>query len=231
MHFVLPARVLDRTHHGIGMRAKDTGEALNFSPRTFSDALFVHRDMFGADGPLINLDSGSELVAKKLGAGEIDCELAQRLLKWREDGYIVFEGAIDSSLLAKCNADIDAAIRDRVHVQVETKQGMASLRDLSRPIDWDALRILEFHCVSEAAAEIVLHPTLVAFLREILDGTPVVMQTLFMQGSTQRAHMDFAYVHTPKPAYLAASWTALEEVRADAGPLFLFPKLHRLGRV
>src|SRR5262249_38665659 len=42
------------------------------------------------------------------------------------------------------------------------------------------------------------------------------------------AHMDFPYVHTPKPGFLAASWIALEDVRADAGPLFLFPRSHRL---
>jgi ectoine hydroxylase-related dioxygenase (phytanoyl-CoA dioxygenase family) len=44
----------------------------------------------------------------------------------------------------------------------------------------------------------------------------------------QRPHQDYPYVHTPRPSFLAASWVALEDVHPDAGPLFYYPRSHRL---
>lgn len=61
-------------------------------------------------------------------------------------------------------------------------------------------------------------------------GKPVIpFQTLnFTEGSEQRAHSDSIHMTTEPKGYLIATWIALEDVSDDCGPLFYYPKSHRL---
>jgi ectoine hydroxylase-related dioxygenase (phytanoyl-CoA dioxygenase family) len=229
VRFELPARLLDGKQHKIEMRVKENGAALNYSPRVFCSSLFVHRDAFVSHSPAIDQDGAEARIATRLASGEISADLANNLIHWHREGYVIWRDAIDPKLIAKCNSDLDRAIAEKRHVRHHGRDGTRSLRDMSGPVNWESARLLEFHSTSEAAAELILHRRIVNFLSAVLEGQVVAMQSLlFVKGSTQRAHMDFPYVHTPRPGFLAASWIALEDVREDAGPLFYYPRSHRL---
>lgn len=228
--FELPDSLQDGQTHSIAIRVKDTGLDMPYSPRLFSSYLHVDNELFSKNLPWIDLDHNGEDILRRLTTREISVDTAKLLAKWHDDGYVIMDDVIDAATIKKINSDIDQAVLDRAHVLYQGQAGITSFKDLRHEqIIWDHSRILEFHSVSEAAAEAIMARSVIDFTKLVLGGEPVAMQSLlFMKGSTQRAHMEFPYVHTPFPAYLMASWIALEDVREDAGPLFYFPKSHRL---
>jgi ectoine hydroxylase-related dioxygenase (phytanoyl-CoA dioxygenase family) len=72
----------------------------------------------------------------------------------------------------------------------------------------------------------------VDFLSHIFGGPAAVSQSLtFWRGSEQPIHIDYPYVRQQKRlAYVAASWTPLEDIHADAGPLRYYPGGHKPER-
>lgn len=72
-------------------------------------------------------------------------------------------------------------------------------------------------------------PAISRFLGLVFERPAMASQTLgFWRGSAQGAHQDTAYVTYSLPLQFAASWIALEDVRAGAGELFYFAGSHRL---
>jgi phytanoyl-CoA hydroxylase len=225
----LPDRIMDGGVYEVDVRIENAANPISYTPRTFSAALYVPAEKFASMSPSIDAEDGDLLVDNLFAKKVIGRELAADLRKWRNDGYIIWRKAVAPAVVAKIGADLDAAIDQHRHVLYQHFSQVTSLRDVKRPIGWDDARVLEFHANSEAAQEALLGKRVVDFLRIVLEGDPVLMQSLlFVKGSRQRAHMDFPYVHTPKPGFLAASWVALEDVKEDAGPLFFFPGSHRL---
>jgi ectoine hydroxylase-related dioxygenase (phytanoyl-CoA dioxygenase family) len=85
-------------------------------------------------------------------------------------------------------------------------------------------RYLDFDNLSEAAAELLCHPKKIEFVEGYFGEQCAAMQTLlFENGTQQRAHQDYPYVHSPGPSALAGVWLALEEALADA--LFYYTRL------
>lgn len=57
---------------------------------------------------------------------------------------------------------------------------------------------------------------------------PFAFQTLnFHRGSEQKAHSDAIHFHSEPQRFMCGVWFALEDVAADAGPLFFHPGSHR----
>jgi ectoine hydroxylase-related dioxygenase (phytanoyl-CoA dioxygenase family) len=90
---------------------------------------------------------------------------------------------------------------------------------------------MDFHNASLAGKLIALHPRVLGFLGHVFRETVVAMQTLtFIRGSEQSTHQDYAYVVPAIPSHLAATWVALEDVHADAGPLGYYPGSHTIRK-
>jgi hypothetical protein len=74
-----------------------------------------------------------------------------------------------------------------------------------------------------------LHPDLFRLVELILDAEAVSFQSLYFQwGSEQGLHRDPMFVVTKPVSHLVASWTALEDIGPDAGPLMYVPRSHRM---
>lgn len=81
---------------------------------------------------------------------------------------------------------------------------------------------------SEAVRSLATHPRLETLLALAYGRQPFAFQTLnFRQGSEQHAHSDAAHFHSQPPRFMCGAWIALEDVAADAGPLFYHPGSHR----
>lgn len=228
--FELPETLRDGAVHAVGVRLAETGQALSCSPRNFCTHFLVDVSRFEAERPWIDMPEAEQVVLEQFHAGALSYRLARDLLFWHREGYVIFKGEIPLELLDRCCADFDATLAERVGMQFQPPGHPPTwLSDWDGPVAFENTRFLEFHTISEAAAEIAMSPRIVEFCRAVFADTPVAMQSLhFVMGSTQRAHMDFPYVHTPKPAFLTASWVPLEDVHEDAGPLFYYPRSHRL---
>ncbi|HVV37448.1 MAG TPA: phytanoyl-CoA dioxygenase family protein [Acidimicrobiales bacterium] len=78
--------------------------------------------------------------------------------------------------------------------------------------------------------DLSLHPRLAAILGQLLDDAPVICNSLlFERGSTQPLHFDTYYMPGQTPGGMTATWIALEDAHADAGPLRYYPGSQRIA--
>lgn len=230
--FQLEPSLLDGRVHTISVKDAETGGDLVYSPRQFCSSPYVDAEKLFADAPWVDQPDADERIREKFNAGQISFSDAKLLTFWRENGYILIPNAIDPELIDYCNRDIDEMLARRLPVHfVSPGIDPTPFSEVKHEGSFVSCRFLEFHTVSQAALQLSMHPDVIRFLQTVFEDTPVCMQSLlFIGGTQQRAHLDYPYVHTPKPAYLAASWIPLEDVHPDAGPLFYYPKSHRTIR-
>ena len=92
-------------------------------------------------------------------------------------------------------------------------------------------RFIDFHDSSVRSKNLITHPNLVPFLQASLTPKITVFQSLvFKYSSQQDVHQDFPWVTTHIPSHLVAAWIPLEDVHEDSGPLFYYPKSHRIPK-
>jgi phytanoyl-CoA hydroxylase len=154
-----------------------------------------------------------------------DYNLKEKLESWREHGVVIFEQAVDPSLLDDLQADleylIDHSSEYEVLIDHAGKQLPVSGFDRAALAGMDRLKFCNIQTVSRAAARLSLTRCITSFLSHIFRDAPCVLQSLlFNRGSQQPVHLDYAYVRTQRDlACMAASWIPLEDIRADSGPL------------
>ena len=175
-------------------------------------------------------DADEQLQALRI-SGEIDTGEHELLAHFRENGFIRLQGAIEEDVIDQFLEDVERAWRERPVLKTTTMGlGERFISELPNQSEMpnQSYRFMDFHNLSEAAAEMMMDPRILRLLSFCLGNQPVAMQSLtFEYGTEQRAHQDFCYVHTPRPAVLAAAWIACEDVQEDAGPLFYYPASHR----
>ena len=164
-----------------------------------------------------------------------DYDLREALLHWQRFGYALLPGAIEEPLIDAYLADLDEARRTRAEHRMEVMvegYGSRPIRDLpEEAFAVRHLRYIDFHSSSIAGKKILLHKTVVDFLRHLFRADVVAMQSLtFIHSSEQWAHQDYAYVASGIPSHLAATWTALEDVHPEAGPLAYYPGSHTIRK-
>jgi len=77
--------------------------------------------------------------------------------------------------------------------------------------------------------QLVIGKQLAPILRTLLDGFPMVCNSLnFEFGSQQDYHFDTFYMPSPTPNKMVASWIALEDATAENGPLSYYPGSHKI---
>jgi ectoine hydroxylase-related dioxygenase (phytanoyl-CoA dioxygenase family) len=88
-------------------------------------------------------------------------------------------------------------------------------------------KLNDVYLVSDSVRETILDPRLVNVVADLLDGTPLVCNSLtFERGSQQRFHFDTFYMPPLVPNKMLATWIALEDADDRAGPLRYYPGSH-----
>jgi phytanoyl-CoA hydroxylase len=105
---------------------------------------------------------------------------------------------------------------------------MSELRDEARS---HRVKINDLYLRSRAIRELLLSPKLVEILTPLLSGhVPVLCNSLNLErSSAQDNHADSLYMTPLTRGGVLAAWFALEPVRADAGPLRLYPRSHLIS--
>lgn len=164
--------------------------------------------------------------------GDVNPDEATMLREWNEDGYTVLRGAIPHPLIDALWRDADTAWSERPACKILTEGvGVTMLADSppKEQLTHHHYRVMDFHNLSQAGAEIMMHPLVLRTL-ELIFGEPVIaMQSLlFEYGSEQGLHQDFPYVHAEIPSHLIGVWVACEEANAENGSLMVYPGSHRV---
>ena len=101
--------------------------------------------------------------------------------------------------------------------------------DIEGPRDGNRLKLNDIYLMSETMRRTILDARLTPILAGVLDDDPVLINTLTIDlGTTQGPHVDSLFMTPPSDDALIATWTALEDVAFDAGPLFYYPGSHLL---
>ena len=165
-----------------------------------------------------------------------DFNLREKLEEWRDLGVVTFENCIVDALIDTFLGDILFLNNRRslFELEVEHKGRRFRLQDL--PIEPLSDTAIKFNClenISLAARHLSLAKVVCGFLRHVFQDAPVVIQSLtFWRGSEQSAHLDYPWVCVQtKLPHLAASWTPLENVHENSGPLAYYPGSHKSGLI
>ncbi len=162
----------------------------------------------------------------------VDFDLREKLVSWREKGYVVFEQVVSHDL-------IDALVEDIEYLRKHHRdfELFAELRGAIKPIaefsdeelGLDGVKFNSIQSVSLAAARLSLVKEVSIFLNHIFQSPACALQSLtFYKGSQQSIHVDYPYVRCQtRLAQLAASWIPLEDILPEAGPLVYYPGSHK----
>lgn len=135
------------------------------------------------------------------------------LERFVEEGYMILKGFFDEEAVDFHNREVEKML-----AQQEVDFNFSGRKIM------DAFRRSEY-----INQQFLRHPELLRLLGFIMGKAVIPFQTInFIVGSEQRAHSDSIHMTTHPKGYLIAIWVALEDCDANNGPLFYYPKSHRL---
>ncbi|GAA6137592.1 hypothetical protein NBRC116583_13390 [Arenicella sp. 4NH20-0111] len=158
---------------------------------------------------------------------------------WEENGYLLLEGFYSAEKIDQINRLVDDLWCNRkkldaqyvIDIFVETEEERrvyfsdAPLKARKLPY-----KLNDLYLSREEIRELVVGKELAPILAELLDGFPMVCNSLsFEFGSQQDYHFDTFYMPSPTPNKMVASWIALEDATEDNGPLSYYPGSHKIA--
>jgi phytanoyl-CoA hydroxylase len=173
--------------------------------------------------------NAADIIQGKQEIGTITKAQADRLRFWIENGYVILENAIPSSVIDKAAADLDRAYDGGFSGLKFECHAISPNHIPWRPdINPHPAKALDIHHFSPAIRNLMFADAIADFLGLIFESKAFASQTLgFLRGSAQEGHQDSAYVVYSIPRQFAATWAALEDVTLGAGELFYYPGSHR----
>ncbi len=167
------------------------------------------------DIPWIDRPDAMDRLAEQPGYAALTAIQKEKVSRFIQDGYCVLEGFFTPDRVDRLNQEIDSLI------------GSGKL-----DFNYTGRKIMESYKVSQAVNSFFRDKAMIDFLNFIM-GKPVIpFHTInFIRGSEQRAHSDSVHMSTEPQGYLIATWTALEDIGPDQGPLFYYPGSHRFSYV
>lgn len=166
--------------------------------------------------------------------------IAEKVGHFRDNGYVIFERAIDADLIDRFWADVERQIEDNPDLTFSVHEKVFSNAERKRlsGAERTTLRIIDIERHSSLAGALILHDVCSKFLTALYGGVkPTCIQTLtYEKSSEQGAHSDKFLVSPPTvgPAYdretLAASWIACEDADEGNGALTIYPGSHKIEK-
>jgi ectoine hydroxylase-related dioxygenase (phytanoyl-CoA dioxygenase family) len=151
---------------------------------------------------------------------------------FRDNGFLVLPGFFEEAELAAASGAYHAVWRDLpgdVTVDTEISQRRTRAAQLTEEERAQSFKINDLYLREPRLREAVLSERLGAILRELLGDAPVICNTLSLEyGSQQADHLDTLFMTPPSYGRLVATWMALEDVVADAGPLRYYPESNHI---
>lgn len=175
-------------------------------------------------GPLPWLDrpDAEQAIEREQRAGRIDEREASLARSWVRDGYVLLRAHFPPDRLDAVWAAYERALACGAVVP----DAPAS------PDDPLPGRTLNPHFAVPEIDAMLREPSIVELASMLLGAEALPFQTIMgHKGSEQKAHSDAIHMTTYPLGYLAASWTACEDIDTSSGPLVYYPGSHRLPYV
>lgn len=157
---------------------------------------------------------------------------------WHKNGYIILPGFFNQSRTDQVNSLVDELWTTRhqnpLPLTMDINLGTAAARrqrfaDASNKQRQSPYKLNDLYLDYDAVRQIVLDNELARLVGKLLGGKALVFNTLnFEYGSGQDDHVDTFYMPPRRADCMLASWTALEKITPDSGPLRYYPGSHRI---
>lgn len=151
---------------------------------------------------------------------------------WRDNGFVLIEGFFSDDEVDTVLASVDRVWERRpADITVDDlvtgeRKRASSVPDehLDRPF-----KLNDLYLADPSVRRVVSSERISAIVGELLGDTPVVINSLnFQKGSQQPDHLDTLYMTPLTDTDLVATWMALEDTEADAGPLRYWPESNHI---
>jgi phytanoyl-CoA hydroxylase len=153
--------------------------------------------------------------------------------EWNEQGWLHLRGFFSASEVAAINDEVERlwAKRPRgVTVDDLDTNRRCRMSALDQSAREHRLKLNDLYLVSAALREALLAPRLVTLLQALMEAPPVLCNSLNLERSSEQDnHIDSLYMTPLSEGKLVATWIALEDIHADAGPLRVYPGSHRIN--
>jgi phytanoyl-CoA hydroxylase len=163
---------------------------------------------------------------------------AEQRAFWDANGYVVLPGHFTRAQIDGVNGHIDQLWKESRTTRRETvvdifigteREKRTHLSDAPLEARNTPHKLNDLYLESDVIRQTVLEERLAGVLEEVLEGPPLVCNSLNLEfGSQQRDHTDSLYMTAPVGLYLAASWIALEDGSPDSGPLRYYAGSHKI---
>ncbi len=151
---------------------------------------------------------------------------------WNENGFLILRELIPKKLVSEVNSEVEATIKNRrriPNVKVDCLEGTLAgqripIADAPDEVFAGSFKLNDLYLESKIVRRVNLSDQLVPVLADLLNGDPIVINSLnFMWGSQQPPHFDTWYMPPPVPNKMAVSFICLEDIDRDSGPIFYYP--------
>lgn len=163
---------------------------------------------------------------------------AAQLAFWQENGYLVLKGFFSPERCREITDLVDKAWEERARADnplvidafLDSPGGKRMyMRDAPDEARKHPYKLNDLFLELPPVREMVLDPGLCDHLRALLEGDPLICNSLsFEYGSQQGDHIDTFYMPPPVTNRLVVSWIALEPARPEAGPIRYYPGSHKI---
>ncbi len=155
---------------------------------------------------------------------------------WDENGYLLLKGYVSPQEVAEVLAIVDDQWANREgndhHVDVNSGPYAGkwyTMQDVPPEARQASYKLNNLFGRVEAIRRIALNKKLKAAVQELLEGEPIICNSLnFERGSQQAMHIDSWYMPPPVDNRMVAASIALERVDADNGPIVYYPGSHKI---
>jgi phytanoyl-CoA hydroxylase len=151
---------------------------------------------------------------------------SRRLRSWEDDGFLVLPGFFDDEEVQAVIDAEDRAWRERPGTVVDDidtnhRSTIAAVAPEARS---HRFKVNDLYLEDRQLREAAMSARVGMVLSELLGDEPVICNTLsFAQGSQQADHLDTLHMTPVTQRALVATWMALEDTHANAGPLRYYP--------
>jgi hypothetical protein len=142
-------------------------------------------------------------------------EETELLIKYYTDGYLVIDLDLDTDFV---NSLMDGIFNELDKLKTQDNRYHYS----------DSPRVFEAWKTIPNVLSLARHPKILSTLELLYGRKPVPFQTInFLKGSNQPLHQDSIHFYTQPERWMVGTWTALQDMTEDCGPLEIVPGSHK----
>lgn len=137
------------------------------------------------------------------------------LIEYHERGYLVIDLDLTDEYIDK--------LLEGVYKEIDSLKTQDERYHYS-----DSPRIFEGWRTNPYILNLAKHPKILSTLELLYGKKPIPFQTInFLKGSNQPLHQDAIHFYTQPERWMVGTWTALQDITEDCGPLTIVPGSHK----